>query len=388
MRNLVLKDKMGQIIRVFRCEAEKVCLIYRKNKGRLDLCSSPDFFEKDSVVLIDEWKIDEMQTSRPIPLIQGVLEVCNEILDVRPSLSGMRSDSKNIWKIYFATAGVYLILIGALYSLSRFQPEDSILPPEPQLVKIIKPPAVVRPEKVVIGGEQMFLKKADHTVKKKTIKKSLKKMGALSALGSLFKKDSSQRAGLNLGAGKVSAGPGLRSLAGDSASGGVQDSLYSKGMITAALGSGGNIRGGGGHGTKGRQAGGGRAGYGKLTLTGSGGTEDLFSSSALSQQGGSFDFGIIDREIIKRIGRIRQCYDMALKTEPGLKGLFKIHFIISPEGRVALSKVHPASPTRSQKISSCVLAVINQIQFPVQVTSAIGIDYAFDLSALETEGGS
>lgn len=387
IKNLILKDKMGQVIRFFRCETDKVCLVYRKNKGRLDLCSSPDFFGKDSVVLLDTIKIDTAQQTWSVPFIQGVLEVCDEVSNTRSSLPLPDFSKKDFWMSSAFVLGAYAIFMGGLYGLSKLQHSEEKKKIEPQVVKIIKPPTVVQPEKVLIGSNQMFMRSAKQTVKKKVLKKSLKKMGALSVLGSLSKKDSTQRAGLNLGASKVSAGPGFRAVAGQSASGGVQDSIYSKGMITSALGSGGNIRGGGGHGTKGTGQAGGQAGYGELTLIGSGGMEDLSSSSVLDQQGGGFDFGIIDREIVKQIGHIRQCYDTALKVEPDLKGLFKVYFVISPVGKVNFSKVHPSSPVRSSEISSCILSLINKIKFPVQLMSAVGINYAFDLDALDIEGG-
>ena len=387
MKNLVLKNKMGQVIRVFRCETEKIYLVYRRNKGRLDLCSSPNFFEKDSVVLIDEIKVDQIQPARPVPIIQGILEFCDEVSNVSDPLPSPVFSTKDFWTSLAFVLGAYIILIGGLYGLSKWGSSEEDKLPEQQIVKIIKPSAVVQPEKVIIGSQQMFMRDAKNTVKKKALKKSLKKMGALSVLGNLSKKDSRQRGGLNLGASKVSAGPGFRAVASDSTSGGVQKSLYSKGMITAALGSRGNIRGGGGHGTKGTAQGGGQAGYGELTLIGSGGAEDLSSSSILDQQGGGFDFSIIHREIIKQIGRVRKCYDIALKTDSDLKGLFKIHFVINPKGQVNSSKVHPSSPTRSSTISSCILDIINYIEFPVQLTSAIGIDYAFDLDTLDIEGG-
>ena len=158
-------------------------------------------------------------------------------------------------------------------------------------------------------------------------------------------------------------------------------------MITAALGSGGNIRGGGGHGTKGTEQGGGSAGYGELTLIGSGGTEDLSSSSLLNSQGGGFDLSVINREIAKKIETIRKCYDTSLKINPGLTGLFKIHFAVNPKGKVMSSKVRPSSEARSQSISSCILEIINQIQFPIQLRAVVGINYEFDLNALDTEGG-
>ena len=387
MKNLVLKDRIGQIIRVFRCETEKVCLVYRKRKGRLDLCSSPDFFEEDSVILIEKWEVSKMKNSWPVPFISGVLEICDEVSGPRGSLSRKNFNTENLWKIFFFVLGIYMIFIGGLYGLSQFSQTKEEKTAQQRVVQIIKPPAVVQPEKVIVGSKQMFIRSSTDTVKKKVLKRSLKKMGALSALGSLSKEDTQQRSGLNLGSSQVSAGPGFRAVASLSGSGGVQDSLYSQGMITSALGSGGNIRGGGGHGTKGREQGGGLAGYGKLSLIGSGGTEDLSSSSVLDSQGGKFDFGIIDREIIRKVGKIRKCYNTALRTEPDIKGLFKIYFVIGPNGQVLSSNRHPSSPVRSEKVSSCVLDIIRQIEFPIQLMAAVGINYKFDLSVLGKGGG-
>ena len=385
MKVMVLKDRLGEIIRVFRCETEKVFLVYRKNKGRLDLCSSPQFFEKDSVILIDEWQADQID-EQEIPLIGGVLTACNSVENVRTSLPRPQFNNKSFQMAFGWTAGAYLTLILGLYTLSYFKPvEEQTALQIQQVVKIIKPPAVIKPEKIVVGSNEIFIRNAKEKTAKKPVKKSLKKMGALSVLGSLSK--GKQRGGLNLGANRVSAGPGFRAVASNSGSGGVQSQLYSKGMIASALGTGGNVRGGGGHGTKGTEQGGGSAGYGKLSLIGSGGTEDLFSSSVLSAQGGSFDFSIIDREIIKHIGAVRQCYDSALKTEPDINGLFNIQFGINTTGKVNFSRVRADSPIQSQAINSCILGVVNKIQFPIQLTANIAIDYGFDLSVLETEGG-
>ena len=385
MRLLALKDKMGEIIRVFSCSAEKVFLVYRKNKGRLDLCSSPQFFEKDSIILIDEWKADQIKKEE-IPFIGGVLEACDRVENVRVEPPKARLDSKSFQIAFGWTAGAYFAGLLGLYTLSYLKNTEDLAEPQvQQVVKIIKPPAVIKPEKIVIGSQETFIRSSNEKAIKKPVKKSLKKMGALSVLGSLSK--GKQRGGLDLGARQASAGPGFRAVAGSVGSDGVQSQLYSKGMISSALGTGGNVRGGGGHGTKGTEQGGGSAGYGKLSLIGSGGTEDLSSSSVLSEQGGRFDFSIIEREIIKHIGAVRQCYDLALKTEPDIKGLFNIQFGIETTGRVNFSKVKADSQVRSKKINSCILGVINKIQFPVQLTANIAVDYSFDLSALETEGG-
>ncbi|MCZ0932892.1 MAG: AgmX/PglI C-terminal domain-containing protein [Oligoflexia bacterium] len=385
MKLMVLKDKMGEVIRVFRCETEKIFLVYRPNIGRLDFCSSPQFFEKDSIILVDEWHVNKIN-KQEIPLMGGFLTAYNEVEKLRAELPRPHFDNKSFQLAFGWTAGAYLTLILGLYTLSYFKPvEEQMISQIQQVVKIIKPPAVIKPEKIVIGSSEVFLRNAKEKPAKKTVKKSLKKMGALSVLGSLSK--GKQRGGLNLGANKVSAGPGFRAIASNSGSGGVQSQLYSQGMIASALGTGGNVRGGGGHGTKGTESGGGSAGYGELSLIGSGGTEDLSSSSVLSDQGGSFDFSVIDREIVKHAGAVRKCYDIALKTEPDIKGLFNIRFGINTAGKVNFSRVRADSPVQSQAINSCILGIVNKIQFPIQLTANIVIDYSFDLSVLETEGG-
>ena len=386
MKQIVLKNQLGEVIRVLQCSAEKIFLVYRKNKKRLDFCSSPDFFEKDSIVLIDEWPVKDIHKQN-IPFMNGgALEVCDTVEKLPEELSRIQFDNKNFKMAFGWTAGAYLALMLGLYISVQLKPvEEALRLQTPQVVKIIKPPAVIKPEKIVVGSQQTFIRNAKVSAKKKPVRKSLKKMGALSVLGSLSK--GKQKGGLDLGSNKVSAGPGFRAVASNSGSGGVQSQLYSKGMIVSALGTGGNIRGGGGHGTKGTEQGGGSAGYGELSLIGSGGTEGLFASSSLSAQGGSFDFSIIDREIIKHIGAVRKCYDEALKTEPNLKGLFKIQFGINTQGKVNFSKVKADSQVQSQKISPCILGIINKLQFPIKLAENISIGYMFDLSALETEGG-
>ncbi|MEI7973583.1 MAG: hypothetical protein WCH11_04365 [Bdellovibrio sp.] len=110
-------------------------------------------------------------------------------------------------------------------------------------------------------------------------KASLQRMGALSVLGSLSK--SQQRGGLNLGAVQTTAGPGL---GGNAGSGGVKTNIYARGAVAAPLGSGGNLQGGGGYGTKGK--GGGQAGYGNLSIVGSRGTSSIPLTSEASVGGG------------------------------------------------------------------------------------------------------
>ena len=125
-------------------------MVYRRETGRLDLCSSPIFFEKDkkSTILIDEFEINKLQSARPVPLIQGVLEVYDGVLNTRPfPPPAFFFDAKNLWKVFAFVLGAYMLFIGVLYGLSQLGQAKEKKASEQQIVKIIKPPSVVQPEK-------------------------------------------------------------------------------------------------------------------------------------------------------------------------------------------------------------------------------------------------
>ena len=384
-KKVVLKNTKGQIIRVFYLDSDKIYVLYRSNKGRVDFCSSPDFFDKDSVVLIDEIRLDSLKKYK-VPYMSATLELCDSDFkqtELPVDIPLPVFNNKRLHTAFVMVLGFYIMTAVGLYAGYQFSFTQEVSVPQ-NLVKVIKtpPPAVVQPKKMLVESKSDFINAKPKA--NPLVKKSLKKMGALSVLGSLSK--ARNKGGINLGARKVSAGPGFRSLAGGSDSGGVQSQLYSQGMISSALGTGGNIRGGGGHGTKGAQAGGGADGYGKLNLIGSEGAGDLSSSTALNLEPGAFDFGIIDREIIKNREKIRQCYLKALETESDLKGLFEFVFQVNPKGKVVFSNLSPSSEVQSPRVSACIFKVINSVHFPIRAQEISQINYAFDLSDLE--GGS
>ncbi len=388
MRNLVLKNKNDEVVRIFHCHVDKFYLLYRKKTGRLDLASVTHFSEKEKkeIKILKELTINNLEETKIPVFTDHYLEVVNEVANVS-SLPQVMSeiDLKDFWLTAGLVCGLFLVSATSLLLVyNSIDEEQEKKPMEQQVVKIIKPPPVLIPEKVIISSNSSYIRDSKIKMKKKPIKKSLKRMGALAALGSLSKDKSQQQGGLNLGASAVSGGPGLRALSSTSGSGGVQSALYSKGMITAALGSGGNIKGGGGYGTKGRAPGGGKAGYGKLTLVGSGGVEDLSETTATSLQGGGFDFSLIERKILQKSGEIHKCYDQALKFDSSLKGVFVSQFLINKKGQVLSSKVHKTSEVKSKAISDCILAVINKIKFGNNFNQEglLKVVYPFDLTSL------
>ena len=390
MKKAVLKNNQGKVIRVFYIDSDKIYVLYRSNKGRIDFCSSPDFFKKDSLILIDEISLDSLKKYK-VPYMSATLELCDsdfKEIELPADTPLPVFSNKSLYRIFAMVMSFYIVTAVGLYASQPFSFTQKPLPEEQRLVKVLKsPPAsTIQPKKMFLASKSDFISTKPKASNKK-IKKSLKTMGALSVLGSLSQKPNSSQnlGGINLGERKVSAGPGFRSLAG-STTGGVQSQLYSKGMISSALGTGGNIRGGGGHGTKGTQAGGGAEGYGKLNLIGSRGAQDLSSTKALNTEPGTFDLSIIDREIIKNREKIRQCYLKALETESDLKGLFEFVFQVNPNGKVVFSDLSPSSEVQSSKVSSCIFKVIKSVHFPIRSQKKAQINYAFDLSDLE--GGS
>jgi TonB family protein len=168
---------------------------------------------------------------------------------------------------------------------------------------------------------------------------------------------SSTQGGIALDVAKSSRGPGL---GGTQGSGGVQTSIYSKGLVANPLGAGGRANGAGGYGTKGK--GGGQAGYGSLSLVG--------SSNAYFQpvEREAFVEGGLDRdqisEVIQRhIGEVRYCYEQGLQGQPGLSGRVAVKFIINGNGVVSLAGISRSS-LRSDQIETCIVQRLKSWKFP------------------------
>ena len=389
MKTLFLRDSEGRLIRAVSCGAKKAFIVYRHKPRRLEVCSSPGFFKTGRVTVLKEVLLEDLRRG-PAVLETGIsLEApdsrpADQPENISPFPFIEPEDSKALRQAAFSVTGLFAALAAALFLLSGGPPKEAALPEKPRIVRIIKPPQIAKIEKIAIDSQTSYTRASPASRKKrKPLKKSLKKRGALAALGSLSK--SRRPAGLRLGAAKVSSGPGLKASSPQSGSGGMQSAIYSKGLIGAALGAGGNIRGGGGYGLKGQVQGGGQAGAGQLALTGSEGSWDLSQTSLLSRQGGSFDPSLIDREIVRHAGKIRACYSEALLREPKLKGLFSAQFTINSQGRVASSRRHPSSPVRSPALTSCILGALNKIKFNLRRENKdlISVVYPFDLAALE-----
>lgn len=168
---------------------------------------------------------------------------------------------------------------------------------------------------------------------------------------------------------------------------GLANSMYGKGLVAAPFGDGSAAPGSGGYGTRGKMGGGAQgAGYGTETVVGSWKGTGPRGPGAAGSGAGTGDpngspFGTVDgndddavvtggldmdsiREIIMRnMGQIRYCYEQGLQKHPSLAGRVTVNWQISGSGRVSAASIRHSS-VRSAQVESCMLAKIQNWQFP------------------------
>jgi hypothetical protein len=307
MEKLVLENLSGHVARTFAWktasgesagpDSDDAVLVQRLDTRRLELCRSLQSLEANKVSFIELARINRRQLATAPVLIEGLgrLRLATiggeTTMDPKP-----RHEGNQLWYASLLTmAALMVAFVSFLFTRPHVTPkmEAELKQEVVQIVKHLppKPPARVMPT------VQDEARPVEAPVTKITVKTaSIKRLGALAVLGSLSK--SKQHGGVDLGAVNTTAGPGL---GGNAGSGGVQTSLYGKGLVAAPLGVGGNMQGGGGYGTKGK--GGGKAGYGKLSLVGSSGMDPIPLGREAIIEGG-LDRELIADVIAKNIGQV------------------------------------------------------------------------------------
>jgi hypothetical protein len=178
---------------------------------------------------------------------------------------------------------------------------------------------------------------------------------------------------LQLDLAQASAGIGR---GGSQGSGGVQTSVYSKGLFAAPLGSGGKVNGAGGYGTKGK--GGGRAGYGQVSLIGAGNSFFQPVESEAWVEGG-LDRNEIAAVINRHLSEVRYCYEQGLQTKPGLSGRLSMKFMIGPRGAVTVAQVQNSS-LGHVPVENCIRDRLKTWNFPQpQGGVTVKVSYPFIL---------
>lgn len=378
-KQIIFENKDGEVIRSMPVGHRDLYLVQRKDTQRIDLIDDVEklTFKKIPFRILKELSASELVNPIKINSLVTAKLVSNVISLKANHDEDLSEENK---KIKYASLLLMLFLFLISFK-TLMQPAEVSEQMKEKLkehvAKIIKNQPKEKVEiKKIAQVQKVEELPANNPVKAKVSKsQTVSRMGALSVLGSLSK--GTQKGGLNLGAVKTSPGIGL---GGTQGSGGMQTSLYAKGLVAAPLGQGGNIQGGGGYGTKGK--GGGQAGYGNLSLIGSAGTGKFGMDSSIPLGREAIIEGGLDKELIadivrQNMGQIRFCYEQGLQTQPTLNGRVMASWTIGADGHVTIAGIKNTS-LHSQTVEDCIVRRIKTWKFPIpQGGQAVPVAFPF-----------
>ncbi len=371
--SLVLHNTLGEVVRVFPWTApERVFAVFRKDTKRLEVLSSIEKLENEEVPfeIIHQGKASELKSDRIDLGPAGYLELA-ETTSVAPAIDP--TEEKDFAPTRKAILfSIFFYLLSGYMITEVFAPMQEVLDEvaeekKQEIVKVVKKKITIpkTSSRRTVSLSQQKPTKVNPAAKTK----GWKRRGALAALGQLAK--SNQKGGLDLGAVKATAGPGL---GGTQGSGGVQTNIYSKGMVAAPLGAGHNIKGGGGYGTKGK--GGGKAGYGSVSLVGATGASLIPIPEEASVDGG-LDSSLIADVVRRNIGQIRFCYEQGLQLNSSLSGRVAVNWVIDGSGRVKVANVKNTS-LNNKTVEDCILRRLRTWKFPIpEGNQDVPVSYPF-----------
>ncbi|MES3037586.1 MAG: AgmX/PglI C-terminal domain-containing protein [Bdellovibrionota bacterium] len=374
-----LKDANGNVVRALEWSGQTLTFVYRHDTGRVESCQDVSYFEEmgiDYTLLetIDK-NIFAKSAIHSISQLDGRLRIVREADQLLTNVELPKDDPKKFTAILRNVAAGSVAVAALFAGLAFFITPKETPVEEPQVVQVMdrkqmEKMIVVAPaaQKIVTPRKVVAQKATPQIIKKNVV---ARQSGVLGVLGSL--KSSKQQGGLKLTQADTSAGIGR---GGNRGSGGVQTSVYSKGLFSAPLGSGGRVNGAGGYGTKGK--GGGQAGYGKVAIVGSG--EGFFQpvESEASVEGG-LDRNEIAAVIRRHESEVRFCYEQGLQTKPKLNGRLSMKFMIGPKGSVTLAQVMNSS-LGNIPVENCIRDRLKTWNFPQpQGGVTVKVSYPFIL---------
>jgi len=374
----VLENKLGQVVRTFKCESEDLTLVYLKETRRIEAVASTEDLKAQEIEFVELLQTTVSTLQKKSLAVGGVgsLKYLDEIEKVTPSIPLEGDSNEQFKKALKWTAGIQVALLLLIFLIGHFVKivEE---PPQPQLVTVvprIEPPKpkVQKIQKVVEATEKKVVTKhyTHHVTPHKVTKLAklrpnvqyranknvaLNNNGATSIFGALEK--SNQDGGVAVNNVRTSRGAGL---GGTEGSGGVQTSVYGTGLIGAPLGPQAKASGAGGYGTHGK--GGGQAGYGKMSLVGSSNAFFQPVEEEASVEGG-LDRDEIAAVIQRHLGQIRFCYEQGLNIKSNLNGRVAIRFFINAGGHVNTANIANTS-LHSSDVEGCIVDRLKSWKFP------------------------
>jgi hypothetical protein len=370
-----LENTKGEIVRALNWTPESnedlLHILQRHDNGRIEASSDLTYLEQQDVqyTLIKTFSKLNLDQKFFNAAGYGSVRLVENAKHVLPSVQLQEDDEKKFVTILKKTTVASVLLSSVIVGLSfvvsspkteeprvveifeRPKKEIVNLPNEPkkQLRQVVSPSSKKITPRI---AKNQTLRKATKPVNNKI---SINQTGALSVLGSLS--SGNQKGGLNLNKVKSSAGIGQ---GGTEGSGGMQTSIYSKGLVAAPLGTGQRAQGAGGYGTRGK--GGGQAGYGKISIVGSAGSFfQPVETDALVE--GGLDKNEIAAVIQRHLGEVRYCYEQGLQQKPNLAGRVSMKFIIGANGKVSIANVS-SSNLGSPSVEGCIRDRLKTWLFP------------------------
>lgn len=403
---VVLKNRLDQVARTFRCDNDSLTLVRRLDNGRVEGVKSTQELEDQGIEFIDlgTFKIESLARKAVTLENYGRLEFVSEITSLSPVVEATPEKKSNFKEILRWTAVGHLSIVAIIMLLGLFfKPEAK--KEEIHIVQVFKPVQKAQKEKsITVAASKRKIKKHNKRVAKKVVKSTrktvtahtkrpqkspkrttrkyiahtqkpemnLNTVGALGVLGAENKK--SARAG-GFDASRLSnrrAGGAGGSVTGS----GSRRAVFGKGLVASSQGSGSQPSLIGGYGTRGKA--GGREGYGEISLVGSGAA---FSSPVDSEAviEGGLDRDQIAAVIRRHIGQIRFCYEKGLQVEPDLNGRVAVKFIIGGHGGVNVASVAHSS-LQDNSVEGCIVNRLRSWQFPKPVGNVnVKVTYPFVL---------
>lgn len=412
-RLLVLENRLGQRVRTFQVNSDTLNLVYRHDLRRVEASADLSVLDDNNVpyqivktlsvgkIPVDGVALPGLGTIRPASAVKVVSTPQYEL--------AKEEDRRDvgIWlkKSAIGHMVAVVMLVGLSFLTAYLNQKE-----EPALVTIVVPPKAektaqnvptIKPAAEKVKPITRKARVAEKTVQPKRAAKvttkttrpsttntrrvvhtdrprDLNRVGALAALGGL-RNGHRGAEGLDLNsvknirsAGVGSGGGGV----GNAGKGGMTGVLPGKGLIAGSSGQGGRAESAGGYGTKG--VGGGRAGYGKISLVGNIGGISLPLEEEATVAGG-LDRDQIAAVINRNRGQIVYCYEQGLQNHPQLTGRVTVDFVIGASGRITKASIAQSS-LGSKAVETCMLARMRGWQFPRPVGKVnVDVLYPFEL---------
>lgn len=366
-----LENTKGEAVRALDWQGETMHLAQRHDTGRVEAVADLSYFENENVdhTLIKTFQKNNLDTKFFNAAGYGSVRLVTNTASISSAIILQKDDEQKFIKILKRTSVASILLASIITGLSLVTSKD--VTNEVRVVEIFERPKTQDViNKIIPQKTTPQIVKASHRkiaprlAKSATLRPSINpqqnkvavnQTGALGVLGSLSA--SKQKGGLNLNNVNTSAGIGR---GGSEGSGGMQTSIYSKGLVSAPLGTGQKANGAGGYGTRGK--GGGQAGYGKISLVGSSGSFFQPVETDAIVEGG-LDRNEIAAVIQRHLGEVRYCYEQGLQTKADLAGRVSMKFIISPNGSVATAQIS-SSNLNSPRVEGCIRDRLKAWIFP------------------------